>query len=158
MSWQLCIGHNWQAFSCRGPQGRRTWTPLCQSQLLSASFERDENNPPYAKTSTNESSTWHLCSNVFKKEQQPLGQETLEETWGDLWGDGGGGGSGGDTWKGETQSWREALHPVAGTPWRELWPMEDLCQSRGIPGWTMAHGGPTVKQKNSKSQGAVEES
>lgn len=58
----------------------------------------------------------------------------------------------------ERQSWREALHAIAGTPWRELWPMGDLCQSTGIPGQTMAHGGPTVKQRNSKSQGAVEES
>jgi len=32
-------------------------------------------------------------------------------------------------------------------PGRQLWPMEDPCESRAIPGGTVAHGEPTVKQR-----------
>lgn len=98
-------GHCWDELC-----GRRQWTVLCPSQMVSKGCESYPNITLNAKTSTRPRTLWCLYSNLFKSKQQ-------------LWGTGGK--SGATTLEGDSPWWRDTSKVTVA--------MSDTHQSRDIP-------------------------
>jgi len=100
--------------------GGRPEDAMCQSQLLAAAPETAVNNPPYARTSTSQRSTWCLRSRMFK---------TAVAT---------------------KRRGHMAGGPVGDVAGDVLMERSALCQSRHIPEGTVGHGQPTPGQRHRK--------